>query len=72
MSHARSSKKIRVRDFAKVDRKPVVDQTIQLLSETSQILEAQRLQVKPIWAKTEEDLKKELQAKPRNKENSDS
>ncbi|KAL9714117.1 hypothetical protein Ac2012v2_002425 [Leucoagaricus gongylophorus] len=72
MSHARSSKKIRVRDFAKVDRKPVVDQTIQLLSETSQILEAQRLQVKPIWAKTEEDLKKELQAKPRNKEGSDS
>jgi len=54
---------IRVHGSAKTGKKPLIDQTLQFLSDKSQTLEARRLQVKPMWAKTEEDLNKELRAK---------
>jgi len=66
MLQAQALGNIRVHGLGKTG-KPFIDHTVQFLSKKSQTLEARRLQVKPMWAKTEEDLNKEPGAKGASK-----
>jgi len=68
MLRAHAIGNIRVHGLGKTSkRQPFIDHTLQFLSKKSQTLEARRSQVKPMWAKTEEDLNKEPGAKGTSK-----